>query len=82
MQSPTPARRAAVAAHADRVRSAGGVRTSVDLDAQAVDDLAFIRERIAGVRSTSEAVRGALRIARNQLEASATLTGITGRIAP
>lgn len=54
---PTPAHY--VARHVERVRDAGGVRTSVDLTAQALEALAKLR-LAQGYRSNSEAICAAL----------------------
>lgn len=57
---------AAVAAHTSRLRDAGGKRTSVELDAQAVADLRFLATKIDG--NTSIIICAALRHACKTLE--------------
>lgn len=52
-----------VAQHTDRLRAAGGKRTSVELDADACADLEWLRV-LAGSTSISATVAAALRVAR------------------
>jgi hypothetical protein len=57
-----------VAEHVDRLRAAGGRRTSVELDAQAVEDLDFLRARYDPKGSISSTIAAALRVARLSLK--------------
>jgi len=55
-----------VAAHTERLRSAGGKRTSVELDAQAVADLRYLQSLIDG--NLSVIICAALAHARKTME--------------
>jgi hypothetical protein len=54
------------AAHAARLRARGGKRTSVDLTAEALADLAWLKAH-TDARSTSEAIASALAHTRNSI---------------
>jgi hypothetical protein len=55
------------AAHTDRLRQSGGKRTSVNLTAQALEDIAEIRKRWPDAASDSEVICAALYCLLHQL---------------